>query len=104
MSISHVSSSLSKARLSNVVEAKIDCAVAMDILSFALYHENTEMIETPMVILHGDKRPAVSDESDMEEDDENDSKRQRLDNATKVHLQFKLVFGMSSPRVVEDKS
>lgn len=56
----------------------------MDILSFALYHENTEISETPMAISKGDTRPAVSDDSDSEEDDKNVSKRLRLDKDTKV--------------------
>ena len=33
-----------KARLSNVVEADPDVSAAMDILSFALYHENTKVV------------------------------------------------------------
>merc|ERR1711935_679797 len=31
-----------KSRLSNIVEAKPDCETAMDVLSFALYHEAGE--------------------------------------------------------------
>jgi DNA replication licensing factor MCM3 len=36
-----LASAHAKARLSHVVEAEPDCEIAMDILSFALYHENT---------------------------------------------------------------
>lgn len=56
------------------MEADIDCAAAMDILSFALYHENNEVTETP----NATKRAAVSDESDIDDDVE-DPKRRRLD-------------------------
>jgi len=38
--IIRLASAHAKARLSNTVEAEPDCAVAMDILGFALYHEN----------------------------------------------------------------
>lgn len=37
-----LASAHAKARLSNVVEAKPDCEIATDILSFALYHEDGE--------------------------------------------------------------
>jgi DNA replication licensing factor MCM3 len=48
-----------KARLSSVVAAEPDCEVAMDILSFALYHENHHNVAGGT-----DKRPVVSDDSD----------------------------------------
>jgi DNA replication licensing factor MCM3 len=37
-----LASAHAKARLSNIVEAKPDCEIAMDVLSFALYHEDGE--------------------------------------------------------------
>jgi hypothetical protein len=66
-----------KARLSNVVEAEPDCKVAMDILSFALYHENNGEVAGVM--------PKVSDAEDNSDessygDDELSNKRRRLDD------------------------
>lgn len=61
-----------KARLSDTVEAEPDCEVAMDILSFALYHENTNNVEedgNKKNDTAGDIPPAVS-ESDTEESGE----------------------------------
>ena len=65
-----------QARLSNVVEAEPDCKVAMDILGFALYHENNGNVDGSI-----SKLDTVSeDESDSSDgDDEIGSKRQRLD-------------------------
>jgi DNA replication licensing factor MCM3 len=78
-----------KARLSSVVAAEPDCEVAMDILSFALYHENHHNVAGG----NGETRPVVSDDSDTGDaantnagaDNDNDSsqepspKRTRLD-------------------------
>lgn len=58
-----------KARLSPVVEADPDVAAAMDILSFALYHENNEVIDEAQTAL-GRKRQRdepITDSSDAEE-------------------------------------
>jgi predicted Rossmann fold nucleotide-binding protein DprA/Smf involved in DNA uptake len=60
-----------------VVEAEPDVAAAMDILSFALYHENNQVIGDKDVVPPGQKRQRdVTNVSDPE-DDENDPKRQR---------------------------
>jgi DNA replication licensing factor MCM3 len=74
-----------KARLSDTVEAEPDCHVAMDILSFALYHENI-VTTSNNNIADGKENSAIGDndsdiapavsESDVEE--ENASKRPRL--------------------------
>ena len=70
-----LASAHAKARLSHVVEAEPDCEVAMDILSFALYHEhsNQNTSNAPELPV------AVSDQSDISEADEPATKRQRLD-------------------------
>jgi DNA replication licensing factor MCM3 len=71
-----------KARLSLEVEAEPDCAVAMDILSFALYHENhyrpNEAPKTAPTPAEpkGEKRPEVSDSE--AEDDADESIRKKL--------------------------
>jgi DNA replication licensing factor MCM3 len=78
-----LASAHAKARLSHVVEAEPDCEIAMDILSFTLYHENTgatkpaaeenkpEESVTPVEILD----EGESGESDS---DEPASKKQRV--------------------------
>lgn len=64
-----------QARLSNVVEADPDCKAALDVLSFALYHEETR--EAPQTDdTKENKRVEVTDD----EDEGNDSKRLRLEN------------------------
>jgi len=76
-----------KARLSTEVEAEPDCAAAMDILSFALYHENhchpneaAPKATTPATLTpvepKGEKREVS--ESESEEDDTGDSIRKKL--------------------------
>jgi DNA replication licensing factor MCM3 len=76
-----LASAHAKARLSDTVQAEPDCEVAMDILSFALYHEHgkassLEEMEEPTPV-------PVSDASDEEEaqdgDDEPTPKRQRTE-------------------------
>jgi len=77
-----------KARLSNIVEADPDCMAAMDILSFALYHENNSSIpgddsmaeKTPSELLEQEHQtPSSSLEGDDDRDDSSrSSKRQRL--------------------------
>jgi DNA replication licensing factor MCM3 len=71
-----------KARLSDIVEAEPDCETAMDILSFALYHENTNNVDGKIL-------PVVSDVGDSddgegqvldEETEEPPSQRRRLND------------------------
>jgi len=71
-----------KARLSNVVEAEPDCTVAMDILGFALYHDNEHNVAGNKT----DKRSAEVSETEGEDgdtssegDDSSPNKKQRLD-------------------------
>lgn len=75
-----LASAHAKARLSDTVEATPDCEVAMDLLSFALYHENGG--ETKNVTSEEESAtPAeVSDEGESEnsESEEPTSKKQRL--------------------------
>lgn len=78
-----LASAHAKARLSHVVEAEPDCEVAMDILSFALYHDN----KTNNTILEegdegeGPEPVEVSDEGEIGDSDSEGpvSKKQRLD-------------------------
>jgi len=78
--IIRLASAHAKARLSNVVEAEPDVAAAMDILSFALYHENNKVVDNPndQAAALGQKRhredPAITDTSDIEE---HEGQRQR---------------------------
>ena len=67
-----------QARLSNVVEADPDVSAAMDMLSFALYHENTKVIgeDTAEPSLGEKRQREVSDSSDI---DGNDAQRQRTE-------------------------
>jgi len=77
-----LASAHAKARLSNIVEAKPDCEIAMDVLSFALYHEAGEQSKDGSNI-DGDLKEAaeVSDEGEGVSTDhvviEPSSKRQR---------------------------
>ena len=67
-----------------VVEAEPDVAAAMDILSFALYHENNQVIGENDVIATNKRQreePDLTDTSDPEED-ENDPKRQREEDTS----------------------
>lgn len=77
-----LASAHAKARLSHVVEAGADCEVAMDILSFALYHDNNSTISPA----EGDEEETpepveVSDEGEPGDSDSDEpaSKKQRLD-------------------------
>ena len=83
---------LLQARLSTIVEAEPDCSAAMDILGFALYHENTDQAppstvdENDVDAENGQKRPLTPDSSVGEQDGSDDeagaeassSKKQRL--------------------------
>jgi hypothetical protein len=66
-----------------VVEAEPDVAAAMDILSFALYHENNQVIGENDVVAAGQKRqreePDLTDATDPEDDENDSTKRQRED-------------------------
>jgi len=72
-----------KCRLSETVEAEPDCEVAMDILSFALYHENSHNIsnEAKATADSSQKRAVVSDAGESDDDVERSSspKRARVD-------------------------
>jgi len=70
-----------KARLSNVVEADPDVAAAMDILSFALYHENTKVVNgDDLNVVSPDldkKRRRGEDEPDLADGSEEGADAQR---------------------------
>lgn len=69
-----------------VVEAEPDVAAAMDILSFALYHENNQVIGENDVAAASKKRqreePDLTDTSDPEDEESETSKRQREEAAS----------------------
>jgi DNA replication licensing factor MCM3 len=70
-----------KARLSDIVEAEPDCETAMDILSFALYHENTNNVDgkiLPVVSDVGDSDDGEEQVAVDEETEEPPSQRRRL--------------------------
>jgi DNA replication licensing factor MCM3 len=69
-----------KARLSSVVAAEPDCEVAMDILSFALYHENHHNVAG------GEQRAVVSDDSDTGDVHNNADNAGGVDNNNDVRL------------------
>lgn len=76
-----------KSRLSNVVEAKPDCEAAMEVLSFALYHEAGERHNNGTNDNEQDMVAEVSDDDGERSRDEEDlvepsSKRQRIDDTT----------------------
>lgn len=78
-----------QARLSNVVEADPDVAAAMDILSFALYHENNKVVgeEDSNDATVGQKRqreePDLTDSaSDADAVGENDAQRRRVEESS----------------------
>jgi DNA replication licensing factor MCM3 len=82
-----LASAHAKARLSNTVEAKPDCEVAMDVLSFALYHDDGEQHnyegepqseETPQSVEVSDDGEGESDTDGLEPI----SKRQRTDDVS----------------------
>lgn len=85
-----LASAHAKARLSHVVQAEPDCEVAMDILSFALYHENNgtkameSVPENPEPVAVSDEDAGDSGESDAEEPV---SKKQRVDEPVEDKLQ-----------------
>ena len=72
-----LASAHAKARLSNVVEAEPDVAAAMDVLAFALYHEdggsgrNNEHTKNEDIEISGATR--ISDTSDDDDDDDSNS-------------------------------
>jgi len=77
-----------KSRLSNVVEAKPDCEAAMNILSFALYHEagetsqqgtNENDLEMIPEVSEDDGEKSRQEDSRDDQTNEPSSKRQRTD-------------------------
>merc|ERR1711935_138645 len=85
-----------KSRLSNTVEAKPDCETAMDVLSFALYHEAGETISNEATDDEEDIVAEVSDDlnSEDQQDDlsEPSSKRQRKEeNLTEDKLKARVL-------------
>jgi len=67
-----LSSAHAKARLSNIVEPHPDVAVASDILSFALYHEDNENVNEENQYLENDQNVnEVTQNSDEEQDQPN---------------------------------
>jgi DNA replication licensing factor MCM3 len=95
-----LASAHAKARLSDKVEAKPDCEVAMDILSFALYHENVtydsqetnddqgeqQLDSASMIpVAVSDASDSVSDASDSE-DMEPAAKKQRTEDTLKPQV------------------
>eukprot|EP01082_Thalassiosira_pseudonana_P016428 g14720.t1 g14720 contig90:246513-249281(+) len=87
-----LASAHAKARLSPVVEADPDVAAAMDILSFALYHENNNVIEENNETAASQKRQReeVTDSSDAEgqeeDEEEQNAKRQREDKSAALFV------------------
>jgi len=69
--IIRLASAHAKARLSHTVDAEPDCSQAMDILSFALYHENKSIqspddsASDPATEEHSNKRLRVEDSAEM---------------------------------------
>ena len=88
-----------KARLSEEVLAEPDCEVAMDILGFALYHENSHNVtgdSAPPPVSREQSRPLVSDGGESDEDSNvqqpSPNKRQKIDpeNDSSSDLRSKL--------------
>jgi hypothetical protein len=77
--------SLRQARLSNVVEADPDVSAAMDILSFALYHENTKIVGDDANVVSPDlgqkRRRAEPDLTDSSEEGDAQRRRRADDDA-----------------------
>lgn len=66
-----------KARLSSTVEAEPDVKVAMDVLSFALYHEDVNATDESA---KQEIKRNVSDDGDSDSDEQSSNKRMRLDS------------------------
>jgi DNA replication licensing factor MCM3 len=80
-----LASAHAKARLSSTVEAKPDCEVAMDVLSFALYHDDGEHKNSEAQSEEAQPSVEVSDEGEGDSDSdevERSSKRQRTDEVS----------------------
>jgi len=83
-----------KARLSNIVEGDPDCTAAMDVLAFALYHENNQNVTpaTPVVIQPNDvgdtRRTHVDNNDDIDRSVQGgkETKRQRTNENEPDHL------------------
>jgi DNA replicative helicase MCM subunit Mcm2 (Cdc46/Mcm family) len=89
-----LASAHAKARLSNTVEAHPDCEVAMDVLSFALYHEDGEQRKN-RTESEPDQPAEVSDEGEGESDSDvvegRSSKRQRTENKVEDELKSRVL-------------
>ena len=74
-----------KARLSQTVDASPDCENAMDILSFALYHENNAETgaETVMPVVSEDSSAEEENSSTQEEEDDDDDAEDPSDRPRK---------------------
>ncbi|KAL3793437.1 hypothetical protein ACHAW5_001612 [Stephanodiscus triporus] len=83
--IIRLASAHAKARLSNVVEADPDVSAAMDILSFALYHENTKVVGDDAKVVSPDlgqkRRRAEPDLTDSSEEGGAQRRRRADDDA-----------------------
>lgn len=84
-----------KARLSNVVEAEPDCEVAMDLLGFALYHENNHNVDGTAAVPSSPpkfKRAQTVSDDDAESltDENSEPKRQRLSGGPERDLQTRI--------------
>jgi DNA replication licensing factor MCM3 len=95
-----LASAHAKARLSNTVEAQPDCEVAMDVLSFALYHENGEQNVGGSLGAESQPVNEVSDEgegsdSDPDDDAERASKRQRTGHQEQDKLKSRILMELS---------
>ena len=84
-----LASAHAKARLSPIVEAELDVGAAMDILSFALYHENINTGEkelrpdTPDLEEQRPGKRARTDDPDAEDDDDDEKKKEESSNQKK---------------------
>jgi len=79
--IIRLASAHAKARLSNEVDADTDVAAAMDILSFALYHENTQVLEDTSLSKDKRKVDELSNTDEEASDSEDNSpKRPRAED------------------------
>lgn len=72
-----LASAHAKARLSHVVEAEPDVKVAMDILGFALYHENHQVEGGSTPDLRDDRKRTRDDINSDEDEDVNSNIKQR---------------------------
>ncbi|KAL7579400.1 hypothetical protein ACA910_014069 [Epithemia clementina (nom. ined.)] len=71
-----------KARLSNTVDAKPDCEIAMDILSFALYHDDSTAmdVDANVSVVSDDASSSPVQAVDRNDDHERPQQRRRLND------------------------